>query len=243
MTSKLRLVFMAHADDEAFVLPELVALNDGLPTEFVLFTRDLKKPDRRFFESRRALDFMGFESSKLYDLRCADDGKLVHSLAVAFEAVKNILLGRGESIEVVCPSWEGGHQDHDALFVVAQKLRAEVASVSIRTYWLYDGQKTSGKFFQVAQSHGKAMAGRLPPTLRSIVLPLRYSSQVGAWLGLIWGYWGLRIVKRTFNLSNPVETFVLAKPHEGRLLYERWQRETWDNFQSNARNFLKSGRD
>jgi LmbE family N-acetylglucosaminyl deacetylase len=228
------IVLLPHADDEAFVLPEIAVLYADVRVDFILLTKHCNHPIR-LEESRNALRRMGYGDRQLYDFQTADDGRLLYALAATESKLRVwIEAQKCHTFHVISPAWEGGHQDHDACFLIAQQLQRIYGDrCKLRNFWLYNGLGTSGKFFRVARPCGNAaIPGNITwkMAVRSLGLVWAYPSQIKAWVALGAGFIWLRLWRRTLNISAPFEWGPLKAPHAGTLLYERYNRERWSRF-------------
>lgn len=229
-------VLLPHADDEAFVFPELRVLFPDLNFYLFLLTEHVNHVER-LTETKRALTLMGYPLDRLADLRLSRDGCLPMNLEKAFAVLCGIIESRAtEKFDLICPAWEGGHQDHDASYVIVKKLQKHFSSrCEIRVFWLYNGLGTRGKFFRIAHSFGPSLQRgflKWRSAIRSLIFPFLYPSQRKTWLGLGPGYIMLRLVRKKLNLSIRHVPPPLTLPHPGGLLYERWGRLTWIEFKN-----------
>jgi hypothetical protein len=234
------LVLLPHADDEAFVVTELKILYPYLEPKFVLLTRHQDQA-RRFSETQAALSFMNFSENCVADLGVARDGHLSEHLDETYKSLEKYIDANVAGVfDLICPAWEGGHQDHDATYLIAIKLKQLYTDrIRLRVFWLYSGLNTRWKFFRVAHSAGiSCEAGRVSWRLglKSLLLPFFYPSQIIAWLGLAPGYLRLRAIRRTLNISTPMESILLEPPSAAPLLYERYGRESWTNLRGRVEN-------
>lgn len=249
MTPKTILFLLAHQDDEVFIAPRIsYELSRGARLLFVYLTSGVgvgASSNERDNESRACLMRLGVEEEQIIflgtDSRIADGHLVKHLEQCFFSLVEKI---RGHSFdEIYVPSWEGGHQDHDATFLLGLALARRLdLEDSIWQFYLYNGFRTRGRFFRVfcplpvarrrRQRRLNLSEGLL--TLRSI---LAFKSQRKTWLGLF-----PQTLIHFLFLGNEVFDHataeqILAPPHEGRLLYERWKRMTFVDFRRETLTF------
>jgi LmbE family N-acetylglucosaminyl deacetylase len=249
MTPPKKILFIcAHQDDEVFVRSRIsLALRGGITPYFVYLTNGAVKGSSaiRDDESRRFLKRLGVSEKQIIFLGTEfriPDGDLVSHLQTCFARLLE-RLGDHVFNEIYAPAWEGGHQDHDAAFVLglalARRLRLEN---NFWQFYLYNGFNTRGRFFRVVYP--------LPSNLQRIERKVGFSeglaalksifvfkSQRKTWLGLFPQFLIqlLFIRREVFHRGSPQQ--LAAPAHEGGLLYERWKRMAYSDFKKKAREF------
>ncbi len=237
-----RIVYLLpHQDDEVFLIPKI--RSDLALAEQVLFFflteshLSEQLTERRIKESQCFLKHLKVEESQIYNigkiLHIAD-GKLHQSLNAATALIKEILLKTSNEqeaqITLVSPAFEGGHQDHDAAFVLAQRLNQKWPGPLLE-YFMYHGYGTRGKMYKVAAPLSAQAVVKFKYKIEDYWLllrvPLFYPSQGKAMLGL----WPFLLMK---SLYQPL-TFRLSErgqhlEHEEVPMYERWGRLTYGEF-------------
>jgi LmbE family N-acetylglucosaminyl deacetylase len=242
------LFICAHQDDEVFVRSRIsLALRGGVAPYFVYLTNGTVKGSSaiRDHESRRFLGQLGVAAKQIFFLGTEfriPDGELVSHLQTCFalllEHVKEHVF-----TEIYAPAWEGGHQDHDAAFLLglalARHLRLEN---NFWQFYLYNGFNTRGRFFRVVYP--------LPCNLQRIERKLAFSeglaalksilvfkSQRKTWLGLFPQLLiQLLFIRREIFHRGSLQQ-IAAPAHEGGLLYERWKRMAYTDFKKKALQF------
>lgn len=163
------------------------------------------------------------------------DGRLIDHLDRALA----LLDGRIEHAgEVYCLSYEGGHQDHDASHLVAVAFAAR-RNVSCYEMPLYHGYRLPGPVFRTLAPlrNGGEWTPRAVPLrerLRIASLCRFYVSQRRTWIGLLPG----AIFRRKEWIRRADVERLRAKPHDGKLFYERRFGVTWEEFEARARPFV-----
>lgn len=247
------LCLLPHQDDELFLLPFLkTQMQQGkIPVAVFLTSGQAYAPigKTRNKESFSYLTHFGVDPSHIHFLGSdnqLDDGKLVHLLNEGWNALNKLALSYHNISGIYTMGWEGGHPDHDAAYVLATAL-AEQLNVLPNSYqvYAYNGFQTRAKWYRVLsppyQDHKlrKTMRQRLAEVF--IVLScVRFRSQWKSWVGL--APFGLVqcLFGNGFQASPLSKDKLLEPPHTGSLLYERWERESWDVFESKVREFLFS---
>jgi len=115
--------------------------------------------------------------------------------------------------EIWAPAWEGAHQDHDVANFLAARLAAECAIVEFAEYHLSGGRAVSGRF---KNPDGRETVLRLDPAERQWKRELLacYRSERG----------NLAHIACETESFRPLARYDYgARPHAGRLFYERFQ--------------------
>jgi LmbE family N-acetylglucosaminyl deacetylase len=238
------LFLFAHQDDECGVFYE-IEKSVAQPYRVVcLYLTDGSyggaDPEVRNRESRGVLTKLGVKDENIHFLGSAlsiRDTQLCFSIPAATSTVAE-LLNNHPIASVYCPAWEGGHPDHDALYIIASLL---IEQKGIRgncwQYPLYHGAKMKHPFFRVLRplaENGSSIAEIIP--LRKRFAYLRYcasyKSQIKTWIGLLpffaWHYLtdGHQYLQPIRRLNHDV------RPHAGPLYYEKRGFLTWKEFEN-----------
>jgi LmbE family N-acetylglucosaminyl deacetylase len=249
MTPKKILFLLAHQDDEVFVVPRIsYELSRGARPLFIYLTSGVAEDpseNERDNESRACLTRLGVEDEQIIFLGTESripDGCLVNHLEQCFlslvEKTRDYTFD-----EIYTPSWEGGHQDHDAAFLLGLALARRLnLEDSVWQFYLYNGFRTRGRFFRVScplpvacrrrQRKLNLFEGIL--TLKSI---FAFKSQRKTWLGLLPQILIHVLFFRTEVFDHAKVEQILTPPHKGVLLYERWKRMTFIDFRREAAAF------
>ena len=249
MTPKKILFLLAHQDDEVFIAPRIsYELSRGALPFFIYLTNGMPagaSRNERDNESRACLMRLGVEEEQIIFLGTESripDGHLVNHLEQCFlslvEKTKNHAFD-----EIYTPAWEGGHQDHDAAFLIGLALARRLGlENNLWQFYLYNGFKTRGRFFRVIHPLPQTSERRRRQlklsegiaTLRSIA---SFKTQWKTWLGLL-PQLLVHLIFFRVEILDLSEIAQLAKPaHEGGLLYERWKRMRFSEFKAKALNF------
>lgn len=232
-------VLLAHPDDEFAIFPVLRGARNRAVHVLWLTDGGWGGQDRarRERESASVLAELGGERFALHFLGRElgiSDGALHRELGRAVPAVFERLSGVGSGAEVLMPAWEGGHQDHDACHLVGVALADRLAGRG-QQFSLYHGCGLVGPMFRVLSplpQNGSPVALRTQfrERLGYAGLCLRYRSQWKSFVGLLPLYlWQMR--RPTAFALQPIDRARTGeKPHSGRLLYERRNGPTWEEF-------------
>lgn len=171
------------------------------------------------------------------------DGSLPSHIDAAYLQLAAIMAAHVMPDHVYSVAWEGGHQDHDATFLIARAfVRERAPGARFRQFSLYNGRGLAGPLFRVMSPiPGQGPITALPITWRQRLTYLRlcmaYPSQWKTWLGLLPFVALTLLVRGAYLVQEPVPG-VLRRPHEGPLLYERRGPTTWETFALECSRFL-----
>lgn len=217
---------LAHFDDEYCAVP-LIRANQraGLEQGFV-YVADYATPELtriRFAETRAFLARLGIGADRIFHAESGVlDGALHLEPRRAFAAAEAAARRLGPAESFVTTAWEGGHADHDVCAAITTVL---AAGRPVRQISLYQGRDTWGPLFATGDPIPEnGAAQRIPMPLADWAdwaLAVRlYPSQWKSWAGL-WPTMFASYLRRGFCVQDLAPDRVRARPHLGRLLYER----------------------
>jgi LmbE family N-acetylglucosaminyl deacetylase len=228
---------LAHQDDElAFAsrIRHAIARGDRVTCVCLTDGASAVAAAIRDRESNRVLARLG-APPLIVDRQRIADGTLPEQMASALAFLERVA---ADANEVVTLAWEGGHQDHDASFLVAAVF-AQRRGIRCLEMPLYNGERAWGPFFRVLHPVGDDWSERrltFAERVADVLLARFYPSQRKTWLGLaplmLLGW--PRELTRVADLRR-----VLAPPHPGALLYERRFRYPHARFADHAARFLQ----
>lgn len=224
MTSTL-FVF-AHQDDEIAFASRIrlcVARGDRVRCVYLTDGASRAAAPVRNQESRRALATLGVTNVEFASV--AADGALPEHLDDALAVLT-------PADEIYTLAWEGGHQDHDAAFLVAAAF-AERHRIPCFELPLYN------QLYRVNHPLGDGWTSRTIPQrekLANVFLARFYRSQRSTWLAL--GPLMLVAPAREFTRAADLRR-ASRPPHPGRLYYERRFRYPYSRFAEHAERFLQ----
>lgn len=236
------LFLFAHQDDEFGVFHTIEdCLARGQRVVCAYLTRGAPAVAlRRNAESRKVLIGLGVQPADISfagDLLQIDDGSLPRHLARAAEWIDAWFGNFGEVAMICVTAWEGGHQDHDALHLIAAREAQKRRLLPVLwQYSLYHGQGLRGPFFKVLSplpANGAPQVVRIPfaRRLAYLRLCLSYPSQRGTWIGLF-PFVLAHYLLCGVQALQPVSIGRLTqRPHPGALYYERRRFYTWEEMQ------------
>lgn len=200
----------------------------------------------RMRESISVLGRLGVDAADVHFLGVEHgigDGSLPQHIDAAYLQLMVIMAAHAIPDHVYSTAWEGGHQDHDATFLVARTFTREKApGARFLQFSLYNGRGLAGPLFRVMSAlPGQGPITELPITWRQRLTYLRlcmaYPSQWKTWLGLL-PFVALTLFFRGTYLVQEAAQGLLRRPHEGALLYERRGSMTWETFSRDCSAFM-----
>jgi LmbE family N-acetylglucosaminyl deacetylase len=235
-------LILPHPDDEVFCLHILryfqnyeltfIFLTNGSPTN------DLRSAYRREIESRVAIDFVskGAEILNYGLVNGLTDGKLARQFSRYDLKNLNDFIGQGSKpCFFVSPILEGGHQDHDATFIITENLCRSWAADHY-TFPLYSSSHFSFPFFRtMKKSQGsltfsQTLMSRLSFVRSTLKLIKIYKTQKGTWLGLslpVLFHYALKApvyyVNQTRSIENVNKFLYESRGHEKRETLKQFQ--------------------
>ena len=229
---------LAHQDDEiAFASRIRYVLERGDRVDCVCLTDGASASTAKIRdeESRVVLAKLGAGALIVPQDKRIPDGLLPEYMDEALEFLESVA---GHADEIVTLAWEGGHQDHDAAFLVAAAF-AEQRGIRCIEMPLYNGEHTPGPFFRVLHPVGDGWTSRklkLRERIADVLLTRFYPSQRKSWLGLA----PLMLLGRPRELTRVADLRrAAAPPHRGSLLYERRFHYPYARFAGHAARFLQ----
>jgi hypothetical protein len=226
-----RIFLLAHTDDEIFCLPFIC--ESGVTSYLMYFTLDSPSNDRDFSASNRALELFSalrvlkerYRVDSIFFDPLSPDGELHSNFESADLQKLRDKVRELEIQEIVTLSFEGGHQDHDYLAIVAS-LVGHLESLPVIHCPAYRGSRRNKRFFRVMNPI-KPFSIKMINNPSIIIIAMRlmliYKSQYKTWLGL----GPMTILKYLKGVSTYNEKYELSKLalHES-CLYENRKRQT-----------------
>jgi hypothetical protein len=184
---KKLLILAPHADDEIFCIPHAkhFEAKGYAPTLFVLSGSEV-----RYAEARRSCKLLG------WSCLVADEGGPSFADGLFHEHLGRLVQDLIEIIKhyslVLCPAFEGGHQDHDTTFTAC--LIASLSQTKCVPFFFNTYTAGMGKLFKVFSSGLQSTNIRLSNyhTLKYRYLPIRivlallvYRTQLASWGALM----------------------------------------------------------
>lgn len=249
--AKKVLVLLAHQDDEYFAVPWITDEIDSGSDVACLYLTDggsRTPPATRDSESRGVLEEIGVQPARIAFLGGSDripDGALIKHIARAKALLDAWLSENNFRVDCIyAPDYEGGHADHDAVYLLAATLaRTRGIASDSWSFALYNACGCPRPIFRALKLLRKPGARVIRYSfLRGWQLAMlcwRYPSQRRTWLGLFPESLLRRVLLRTESLNALDPGRLLDRPHRGELLYERMFGVSYSEFVRSAEPLLR----
>ena len=233
-----KIFLLSHQDDEIAIFNHIrksVLSKDNISIFFLTNGRIKKIDDQKIIkirekESLDVLNKIGVKKNNIFFLgkKLKTNSYNLHNklditineLSKFFEKIKNDAI-------IYSHSWEGGNVDHDSCYVITIKLMKKFACIkSAFQFSMYNSQNMPFNFYRAfspikENGHIISFNTNLRDRIRFILLSFHYKSQKKIWFGL-YPFLILRIIfNRYGNLQIIKNRFLLKKPHQNNLWYER----------------------
>lgn len=243
---KKKIFLLPHQDDELGVFEILNKHTNKKNLTIIYLTgeRNSLKIKARNNESLEVLKKFGINVKNIFflgDKLRIEDQHLIYNLEKIYKNLKEVL--KGKKFDLFTPTWEGGHPDHDATFLIAVKLKKRI-NFNHYHFPLYSKKNSiffnlltpnqyAGKNFNI-----KLSKYNLKDALYYLRLTFKYQSQIKTfiilWPFLILFYLFIR-TQYTFYSKN----FILEPPGCGKLWYEKRYKITFQKVNRIAKKFLR----
>ena len=249
------LFLFAHQDDEFGVFHTLSHIKrTGGPVRIAYLTTG--NPDgmpnpRRNGESLKVLASLGVSPDEVEfvgESARIPDGRLVEHLDAASAALKALAMRYGRPRSLYTHAYEGGHQDHDAAYLVGVSLAESwgILNHSIQTplYCKAGIPRPFFRMFHALKANGPRVTHPIPwkERVRFLGFYFSYRSQWKSWIGL----WPFVLLHYLFRGTEVHQTLNLQRmdqrPHPGPLLYEQRGFYRFDQFVISAKSFIEKTR-
>lgn len=230
----MNLFLLPHQDDEYGVfsiLEKLAAAQEQVTVAYLTTgTLDGRPSVRRNDESLSVLKHLGIDRKDVLFIGESigiPDSQLWRYIDGAIAGLLDRLSDGHRVSSIYTPAWEGGHQDHDAAYIIACYLAQEFACVqSSRQFPLYNGRGLPGpmwRTFDPMSANGEVHSATIPwrARFRYLLYCLSYRSQLRTWMGLLPMYALSLMLKGKQFLQPLVPLRLKEEPHSGTCLYER----------------------
>jgi LmbE family N-acetylglucosaminyl deacetylase len=244
------LFLFAHQDDETPVFLEIESLIDAGERVVVCYLTsgrlDGGLAAARNTESTLVLQKLGVNPADIHfigtDLSIPD-GRLIEQIEHVYAHMAQWLEKQGPFSSIYSLAWEGGHQDHDAVYAIAVKLASQAGIVkSSYQFPYYHGKGLKGSFFKVLNAipeNGPVLKKTIPISkrIKYFHLCLSYPSQYKTWIGLGPFFLIHYVFDGTQVLQKLMPERVGQRPHAQSSLYERRKFYSYEKFKSTLDKF------
>jgi hypothetical protein len=165
-------------------------------------------------------------------------------MKVAYSGLNHMLKIYREFERLYFLAWEGGHQDHDAVYVLGCVFAKKNNLLNKAfQFSLYNSKCLPFKFYNVIwpiKENGKIFCYniRMLDRLKYLGYCFYYKSQAKTWLGLFPFYLFNMIFSGKQKLQLADYTRIRVKPHAGKLFYEKRNLYTYQQFLVDASRFI-----
>lgn len=220
--NKFLSILLPHSDDELFILPFIESqINQGYVVKIFFVTYDFN-PLREGESTKTLSQYEGLETIQFGKLNNVIDGKLHNSHPeVLHQLEENTFIQSSERL--VCPTFEGGHVDHDEIFKITYALASKLKK-PLYTFSLYNAYKTP--FVRVAtlfqgpvQGNKEVISFSFKSGLSYLKKSFYYKSQYVVLTVLFPGLFRTFLLKRRIEILK-VTHFDPNAPHPGKLFYD-----------------------
>ncbi len=244
----------AHPDDEFFVLNRISDYIQAKHQIHCLYTTTGVKiemdPYQRIKETKTVLSKLGMSPEKIISLGIEENIPLSScylSLNKVYEACKKRIETQPPH-EIMIPTWEGGHVDHDATHLIGKALSLSFPDVqTVTEFPLYNSFGLPHPFFRVMTFPIKNSAinfRRIPwiQAMKNFLKVRFYSSQWKTFVGLGPGLFFRLVLQRKEPTLNSFGFFrdYTQRPHHGKLFYESRFKVTFQNFLAGTKPFIRT---
>ena len=224
------LYIFPHYDDEIFVIPKLKNdIANGCDVKIVFLMDSLERSQESLFFLKKIIGINEVSVSTLRLSSTILDGEIYKYIKEIYQA----LFDNYKDInEIVTTAYEGGHQDHDTASIVGRAL-ANDFGISLSEFFLYNGHKTLGKFYKVANPFYCNIESKTSYTFNDLInlvcVPFIYKTQWKTMLGL-WPFLFLKAIIFPLTLNTLSKKSLKIPKYNEVPMYERWKRITYDDF-------------
>ena len=214
-------------------------INKSIPKN-ILYHRDL--------ESLKVLKKIGVKEKNIFFFGRVNNIEtccLYKKLEYAYKILsQKIIKTPGKKI-IYTHALEGGNEDHDACYAIVKKLINNFKDIQFAFQFPLYNSNTSFFYYQVQKiiiSNGKLIKikTKFLNRLRYIGYLFYYKSQLRTWVGL-YPFIVFNLLFRDYYCLQKIDKNLnIRKPHSGKLLYEKFKRCSFSNFQNQLRKFLNS---
>jgi LmbE family N-acetylglucosaminyl deacetylase len=243
----------AHPDDEFAVtalIKDRCSAGDQVHCAYLTDgTFGGQSPSARRQETLPVLSRLGVDPDRVHFIGESygfADGALCKYLGPAFVALMAMSAETGAPDTAFCPAWEGGHQDHDAVHLLALAVASELrGNMRLRQFSLYHGSGLPGPLFHVlsplkANGPTEDRSSGWRDRFEQLRTAWSYPSQWRTWLGLLPFLTWHVLTDGRFRVQAVDRTRVLEPPHANAPLYERRGFMSYQEFRASTGQFIES---
>ena len=214
-------------------------INKSIPKN-ILYHRDL--------ESLKVLKKIGVKKKNVIffgRINNIETCCLYKKLEYAYKILsKKIIKTQGKKI-IYTHALEGGNEDHDACYAIVKKLINNLKDIQLAFQFPLYNSNNSLFYYQVQKiiiSNGKLIKIKTKffNRIRYISYLFYYKSQLRTWIGL-YPFIVFNLLFRDYYCLQKIDKNLnIRKPHNGKLLYEKFKRCSFSDIQNQLKKFLNS---
>ena len=235
---------LCHQDDEFGVFASIKTAIEKKENVFIFYMTSgvIKKTipknviSKRDKESLSVLLRLGVKRKNIFFLGRKNNIPTCYlhkNLEKAYKKLREFLKKLNGSITLITHAYEGGNEDHDSCNIIVLKIIKNFKKIiSAYQFPLYNN--SSFLYYSVQKplpNNGKILRikSSLPNRLKFIIYLFHYKSQLKVWIGLYpFLIFGL-LFRNYFILQKMNKKFIIKKPYEKKLLYEKFRNTTYSD--------------
>lgn len=235
---KINIFLLAHQDDEIAILKSIKTIiekNERIYIFFLTNGNNSKYNDnllikKREKESKKVLSELGVNLENvifLGNLLKIKSYKLINKLDKTYQKLSKFINNINGKITIYSHAWEGGNIDHDSTFILTLKLIRNYSKIlTSYQFPFYNSYKMSLNFYRIfypISENGRPLKLKISlyEKVKFIKYLFYYTSQSKIWLAL-YPFVIMKILLNNFNYLQPIKKrFILNRPHENLLWYEK----------------------
>jgi len=246
---RVTLILLAHQDDEIGIYNELRKASNRNDKVVVIYltsgSKDMIICPKRNQESKRVLSKFGVSTNSVLFLGTelgVLDGRLVFHLENVFNKV--LILCKNWNVgTLIFHTWEGGHEDHDAVYLIGCAVGVSLGITDNSFHFpFYNGKnrKYGFRLFKIIDPSSRVFFSKVQ-LLDRIFFPLNCFIYLTQWRTMAILFLPLlfyNLVKKVSVLQELTPFNIYIRPHSGPLLYERRGRLSFSEFYTASINFV-----
>ncbi len=253
---KNKIFLLSHQDDEIAILNHIkksVQSKDKIYVFYLTNGRIKKSENEKIIrvrekETLKALKTLGVNKNSIIFLGKklkVNSYELHNKLDVTFKELSKFFFKFKDNTVIYSHSWEGGNTDHDSCYVISLKLMKKFSIIkSAYQFSMYNSYKMPFNLYRAfspIKKNGSLIKFNIDliDKLKFIMILFYYRSQLKIWFGL----YPILIYKIIFNNYGDLQIiqkkFLLKKPHEKDLWYEKRNFITFNRIRLVFLKFLK----
>ena len=235
---KNNIFLFSHQDDEIAVFKTIKNIVYKKENIYIFFLtngnnsnfKNINLINRRKKESEKVLFKLGVNMENIFflgEILDTNSYKLLYNLDLTYKKLSNFVNKLDGEIKIFTHAWEGGNIDHDSNFILALKLMRNHSKIkSGFQFPFYNSYKMPFNLYRVfypIRSNGLATKQKISfyEKIKFINYLFYYVSQFKVWVGL-YPFIIFKIIFNKYNYLQEIQKkFILHRPHDNSLWYEK----------------------